>query len=220
MHTLTPPVETNLTNEFNRQLEALLQRGYPRLAGLSENEFAERIRQLRDHLDLIEPAPVDFANGRLPFVIVITPELVPTEETVRLLTWSGNAAFVDLRPRSIADFHPTDEAKLPSGAAYLLADIDRGTATLNVPPADAIAEIKREGRSPLTIEEGIAILTQYPEFLVKNHCFSLLGSRCGDRRVPALWISERRPRLGWCWEGAPHTWLGSASCRARLGVEG
>ena len=33
--------------------------------------------------------------------------------------------------------------------------------------------------------------------------------------VPAIWISNRAPKLGWCWAGNPHTWLGSASCSDR-----
>jgi NhaA family Na+:H+ antiporter len=44
---------------------------------------------------------------------------------------------------------------------------------------------------------------------------SLLGSRAGDRRVPALWLRRGHPKLGWCWAGNPHTWLGSASCGGR-----
>ena len=28
-----------------------------------------------------------------------------------------------------------------------------------------------------------------------------------------MWISERAPKLGWCWDGNPHTWLGTASAR-------
>ena len=39
----------------------------------------------------------------------------------------------------------------------------------------------------------------------------LSGSRRGDRRVPAMWISARAPKLGWCWDGNPHDWLGVAS---------
>jgi hypothetical protein len=61
------------------------------------------------------------------------------------------------------------------------------------------------------------VLTHHPDFLSKNNCFSLLASRRADRRVPALWISAGAPRLGWCWAGNRHTWLGSASCGARLG---
>jgi hypothetical protein len=69
------------------------------------------------------------------------------------------------------------------------------------------------------LEEGIALITHYPDVLMKNNGFSLLGSRCGDRRVTALWISGGKPKLGWCWTGNPHTWLGSASCRYRTGAE-
>ena len=40
----------------------------------------------------------------------------------------------------------------------------------------------------------------------------MAGSRRGDQRVPAFWVSEGRPKLGWCWDRNPHTWLGTASC--------
>ena len=76
------------------------------------------------------------------------------------------------------------------------------------------------GRTPLTIEEGIAVVTHAPQLLEKNRCFMLSGSRRGDRRVPAMWISERAPKLGWCWDGNPHDWLGVASAGARLAAPG
>lgn len=38
----------------------------------------------------------------------------------------------------------------------------------------------------------------------------------GEVRGPAWWVSGRRPRLGWCYQGAPHTWLGSASAARRV----
>ena len=71
-----------------------------------------------------------------------------------------------------------------------------------------------------------------PEVLERNRCFMTSGSRRAgsrpgrlDARVPALWISngtgrdgrERRgaPKLGWCWAGNRHTWLGIASVGSR-----
>jgi hypothetical protein len=30
-----------------------------------------------------------------------------------------------------------------------------------------------------------------------------------------MWISERAPKLGWCWDGNPHDWLGVASAAGR-----
>lgn len=215
--TVTHTTAPKLSEEFDRQIHTLIERGYADAAGLINEQFTSRIEPLKQYLAALPGGSADIAEGRLPFVIVVTAALVPLEKMVRLATWGGNPVFVNLDPNGINDYHPSDEVKLPTGDAYLLTVVDRGRATLNAPPAEALKTLKSWQRSPLTIEEGIAILTQHPEFLLKNNCFSLLGSRCGDRTVPALWISERRPRLGWCWEGAPHTWLGSASCRARLG---
>jgi hypothetical protein len=72
------------------------------------------------------------------------------------------------------------------------------------------------GRTPLTIDEGIAVVAHAPYLLEKNKCFMLSGSRRSDRRVPAMWISEGAPKLGWCWDGNPHSWLGVASAGGRV----
>src|SRR5215211_1153679 len=113
-------------------------------------------------------------------------------------------------------FEPLDEVTLPDGAAYLMVDLETGADTRNVTPDAALETINRRGRSPLTVDEGVALLTHHPEAVARNAGFSLLGSRCGDRRVTAMWISKGHPKLGWCWAGNPHTWLGSASCAGRL----
>ena len=105
--------------------------------------------------------------------------------------------------------------EIPEAASYTLRDVDLGAEFFDVTPEDALPEILARGRSPLTIEEGLAVLTQFPDVLKTKNAFSLLGSRRGDRRVPALWVSRGKPRLGWCWAGAPHSWLGAASCRDR-----
>ncbi len=59
----------------------------------------------------------------------------------------------------------------------LLLDIDRGRVTLNVTLGDAMTRIQSQNRFPLTFDEGIALLTQLPELLIKNNCYSLLESR-------------------------------------------
>ncbi len=85
-----------------------------------------------------------------------------------------------------------------------------------MPPEAALPVLLGRGRTPLTIPEGIALVRAFPAVLEKNRCFMLSGSRRGDRRVPALWISGRSPKLGWCWDGNPHSWLGVASTAGRL----
>ena len=151
-------------------------------------------------------------------MIVVKSELVPAARAIERVERRGKAGFSVLEDDDLARFVPIDAVELPDGPAYLMTGVDTGAETRNVTPDDALARIRAAGRSPLTVEEGIALVTHDPEAVAKNGGFSLLASRCGDRRVTALWISENRPKLGWCWAGNPHTWLGSASCAERIGA--
>jgi hypothetical protein len=209
--------------EFDRQLARLTALGHPAAAGHTPERFAELLAPLRPAAVATAGAGTPYAPeaGRVPFVLVVTRQLVPVDELMARTTLSGGRlpGFVDrlFEPGSLDRFVATPEVGLPDGRAHLLHDVERGEEFCGAVPRDAMAEIARRGRTPLTIEEGIALLTQFPGTLAKNKCYSLGGSRCGDRRVPALWISKRAPKLGWCWEGNPHTWLGMASAGGRTG---
>jgi hypothetical protein len=206
------------SREFDRQVENLIQKGYPAAAGLSAEAFLERLAPLRRKARALAAPPKDLAQGRLPFVIVITSDWVRTETAMSLVEREGWQGCTRLYPREPEDFEPIDGVSIPGGGAYLLVDIDRGQATRNVVPDEALKIIAKQKRSPLTMDEGVAVVTHYPEFLIKNNCFSLLASRhSADKRVPAIWINrDRRANLGWCWAGNPHSWLGSASCGRRV----
>lgn len=209
---------TGLFKEFDRQLENLIDKGYPELAGLSKESFRNITTPLRSKLDGLKLPDLDIDKGTLPFVIVIKNNLIPAEKMMELVEKEGKNGVTILRPHSSTDFKVIDDVKLSNKLAYLLLDIDRGKENINLPPSEAMKLIKEADRSPLTIDEGVAIVTQFPAFLIKNNCFSLLASRTGtNKRVPAIWInSKKEPNLGWCWDGNPHTWLGSASCRDRF----
>ena len=92
-----------------------------------------------------------------------------------------------LEPGELERFEPIEGLVIPDAPAYVATDVDLGAASRNVTP----------------------------EAIARNWGFSMAGSRCGDQRVPAFWVSEGRPKLGWCWDRNPHTWLGTASCAAR-----
>ena len=196
----------------------LVDKGYPAAAGISAASFRRALAPLRRCAARL-PAPVaDLEAGRIPWVIVITCGWVSTAEAMARVVRDGRRGQVAMQPVAPTDFSVRPGIRTPRGRAYLLVDIDRGRDSLNVRPEDALKTIRRKRRSPLTIDEGVALVTQFPEFLRKNNCYSLLASRRADQRVPAIWISgEKRPKLGWCWDRNPHTWLGSASCRRRIG---
>ena len=177
----------------------------------------EPLREVAADLPYSDP---DLEQGRIPFVIVVSRELVGPEASIGLVERRGKAATATmLDADDFERFRPIERLTPPEGSAYLIVDVSTGRDTLNVTPDDALETIERQGRSPLTLDEGIALVTQFPEAVAKNGGFSLPGSRRGDRRVTALWISDGRPKLGWCWAGNPHTWLGSASCAQRIGLE-
>ncbi|MDA4886435.1 DUF5701 family protein [Streptomyces sp. MS2A] len=215
--------------EFDQQVRTLVALGYPALSGRSPEQFTELVAPLRAEAvartgsaaraqahAAYDPA----VTGRVPFVLVVGRELAPIEATMALTTLRGGKlpGFVDrsFEPGSLERFVATEDTRPPGpDGVHLLFDVERGEEFCGVVPGDAMATLAGRGRTLLTIEEGIALLTHAPEILVKNKCFSTGGSRCGDRRVPALWISKRAPKLGWCWEGNPHTWLGMASAGSR-----
>ncbi len=201
------PTEAEL--EFDRQIDALAMSGLPDAMELAEPCFRACAEPLRD---LLPPVPGD--SARIPFVVVFPNiPVLPVLQTVHTV---GGAGFTTMTEEDVAGFRPLPELDLPAGP-YLLLDVDLGADTVGVPPGDVLPRITAAGRSPLTVAEGLTVLVSDTGVLRSRNCFSLAGSRAVDKRVPALWVSARRPRLGWCYQGAPHTWLGTASCAGRRG---
>jgi hypothetical protein len=199
--------------EFDRQLDTLVQLGYPALVGASESDFRAALTPLAAQLDRLDPATTVEPTDHIPFLLVVSP--APLAAAARLMTLRDKPAALMLEPEEIESFTPITDTAIPDALGYLLTDVDTGSEFCNVRPSDALPVITGRERMPLTIAEGVALVTHRPDMLRKNKCFSLLASRCGDKRVPAIWISAGAPKLGWCWNGNPHTWLGAASAGQR-----
>lgn len=191
--------------ELLRQTDVLAAQGYPALAGLGEREFR----------GLVEPL-AEVATDE-PWVLVVTGALVPPEAVVERVRLSGRPGFTTMRADDVRRFRPTGDVSVPDSPVYLAVDVDTGGATRGVRPDDALPAILEAGRTPLTLDEGLAVVAQHPEWLSERNCFEMLGSRAGDKRVTGLWLSKGAPRLGWCWGGNPHSWLGMATAGRRVG---
>jgi hypothetical protein len=166
--------------------------------------------------------------------LVIHPKRVSASALTPLLQHEGKIGFVVVDMPDIDDFSPIEQVALPSASMYLVNGIDRGDHMANWSPDEALPSITAAARTPLTIGEGIYWLLQQPEALERGHCFMTIGSRLRkssgsvDARTPALWISNgtgrdgrdnrNAPKVGWCWAGNRHTWLGFASAANRTGM--
>lgn len=198
--------------EFDRQLQTLLDKKYPALAGVAESQLIAHMEGLRPVATQAEWPP----GTRIPFVVVVTSSLVPTVAGVQAFEVAGRSGFTDMADE-IDDYRSIDGLTIPDTPAYLLLDVDTGAGTLNVRPDDALPLIIGQGRTPLTVDEGVAVVTQFRDVFKARNAFQALGSRAPNKRVPSFWISKGAPRLGWCWAGNPHTWLGAASAGGRAG---
>ena len=202
-------------DEFDRQLANLVDKGYPAMAGLSVAELTARVEPLRA---LLPPAKAS-TDDSIGFVLVVKSSLVPTGKAVERILVGKKTGFTDMTDE-IDSYLPIEGLGVPDSDVYLVVDVDTGRETLNVRPNDALPQILAAGRTPLTTDEGVALVTHYPEIFSSHNAFQALGSRAGNRRIPSFWVSKGAPRLGWCWAGNPHTWLGAASAAGRCAEQG
>lgn len=212
--------DEQVDQELDRQIGNLHELGYPALAGMSPQDLDALLEPLRPvaHRAGAEAGPGagSDADGRIRFLLVVASGLVPTTEAVARWSVRGRPGWTDMA-EELADYRPIDGVEVPEALVYLLVDVDTGPETLNVRPDDALPRIRAAGRTPLTIDEGVALVTQHPSVFADRNAFQALGSRTTNKRVPSFWVSKGAPRLGWCWAGNPHTWLGAASAAGRQG---
>lgn len=195
------------------QAERLVALGVPEIAGRSAADLRAEASGLPE--------------GAL---LVLSPVSAPVSALAELLRLDGRPGFVVSDMTDVDDFAPVVD--VPPAPVYGVLGLDRGDAMANWSPDEALPAITTAGRTPLTLAEGVHWLLQAPGVLERNRCFMTIGSRLRradgrlDARTPALWISggtgrdgaERRgaPKVGWCWAGNRHTWLGFASAAERV----
>jgi hypothetical protein len=199
----------------SEQIDRLVTLGVPGLAGITPEQFRELAAGLPDRPDGI---------------VVVPPSLVPASRLVPLLRLDDKPGFVVVDMPDLDEFVPRTDVEVPDAPLYVVTGIDRGDDMLNWSPDEALPAIEGRGRTPLTISEGISWLLQEPDRLERNRCFMTIASRKPkprglDARTPAIWISggtgrdgrERKgaPKVGWCWAGNRHTWLGFGSAATR-----
>src|SRR5690606_21512058 len=168
-------------SELSKQVDHLVTLGYHELVGMKSDVFRDALEPLSKQFNKNLPnratpgASGDGSDGHVDFLLVVHSPKAPMSRLLQLIERRGLPAVERLHPRVVDDFTPLDSVPLPAGEAYLLLDVERGAEYLNVTPDAALDAILGHGRSPLTIAEGVALLTHYPEFLQPNNCFSMLA---------------------------------------------
>jgi len=199
--------------EFSRQIDNLAKKGFPKLAGMDEKKFATIFEPLKERLK--ELSGKEFKEGRIPFVVVPRDKLLALEKQMPLVELDGKKGYTGID--DVSEFFTTAEGvEIPEAMAYLVVDIENGKVMLGRSADEAVKQFKKEGRSPLTADEGVAIILQHPEIL-KDHYMDLAASRHGADGVADVWLHEGKPKLDWSSSDGSDAKWGSASCGSRVG---
>ncbi|MGC9540045.1 DUF5701 family protein [Streptomyces sp. UG1] len=212
----SPPADLPPLPPLTTQAEHLIALGVPDLAAIPADElraFAEKAER-----------------GDGGTLLAVHPDRAPASALAPLLRRADKPGFAVVDMPDVDDFAP-DGIELPDAPLYVVTGIDRGDQMANWSPEEALPALTEQTRTPLLLTEGIHWVLQQPAALERNRCFMTIGSRLRkangalDARTPAIWISngtgrdgrERRdaPKVGWCWWGNRHTWLGFASTTGR-----
>lgn len=215
------------------QAEHLISLGVHDLARIPADElraFAEATASEAGTNGTAEGGTAERGDHNPNALLAVHPDRLPASALTPLLRRDDRPGFVVVDMPDVDDFAP-DAIELPDAPFYVVTGIDRGDHMANWSPEEALPALTRQDRTPLLLTEGIHWVLQQPQALERNRCFMTIGSRLRkangtlDARTPAIWISngtgrdgrERRnaPKVGWCWWGNRHTWLGFASATGR-----
>jgi hypothetical protein len=200
-------VDVLLEDELTRQSDVLVSLGYAEEVRAASTALLEPLRSRLG--ERVTSAPEGAS-----FVLVPGPALAPVSARVPMLRLKERAGTLSRHFADVDTFGPVVD--VPETPVYAVVGVERGEEFCGVRPAEAAEVLAGRGRTMLTMEEGLAFLHAVPAALEKNKCFHTGASRGTDKRVPALWISDKAPHLGWCWEQNHHTWLGVASAAERV----
>ncbi len=176
-----------LLTELERQVGTLVRRGLPQLCGIGVAELVAVFAPLRDVVARIAPPP-RASGAEAPFVVVPPRSLVSTVDAMRGVRHRG----------------------LPGVSHLLLRAKPRSTPALAHVAIGVACGSGDDDRAPLTVDEGIALATRFPEMVPRADGLVLVDPS-GLRAV--LRMDDRGPTLAAAPVGS--TSPANASCRER-----
>ena len=158
---------------FAKQINTIMESKFHAPPGLSESDFLNRfilpLKQL-----LVENVKVtQIDKSRIPILVVIPHTIAPLSYQIERVRESINDIKLEhiIKPEWFENAKGVSTPEEP----YLLLDVETGYAMKNTPPKKCVQSFSDAGRFALTIDEGIALITHFPEVL-ESHWVDLPGS--------------------------------------------
>lgn len=179
---------------FNEQLERIIEREFHTIAHLSKADFIERyFEPLRQLLAQCQEK-IEVQDNYIPFLLVVPHNVVPSTYQLKCIREELDQKQYDyiIKPEW---FKNAPGVSTPS-EPYLILNVETGLALINTAPAKCVEKFNHEGRFALTIDEGLALVTYFPEVL-ESHWVDLPGSvlihKCAGQDARRRGVSSALP---------------------------
>ena len=228
-----------LSELFSQQINTIMERKFHAPTGLSESDFINRFIMPLKQLLVGNDRVIQIDENRIPILVVVPHTTVPLSYQLERIRESINDLQLDhiIQPEWFENAKGVSTPDKP----YLLLDVETGYAMKNTPPKKCVQTLSDQGRFALTIDEGIALISHFPEVL-ERHWIDLPGSVLIHKFVgedvmkrgmltslpPAFAKATFVPtlnylyynylRLYYIYEGTETPYSGSASCANRLSL--
>ena len=228
-----------LVELFAKQVKTITERKFHMPTGLSENDFVNRHIMPLKQLLVKNDKYTKITESHIPFLVVVPNAMVPLSYQLERIRENINGIELDhlIKPEWFENAPGLSTPDKP----YLLLDVETGYAMKNTTPKKSVEIFKNEGRFPLTVDEGIALISHFPEVL-KSHWVDLSGSVLihkfvGQDAIKRGMLSSLPPafakatfvptlnyiyydyfRLYYVYEVTETPYSGSASCANRLSL--
>ena len=222
-----------------KQAETILERKFHIPTGLSPSDFVKGHIMPLEQLLAENVKSTTIEESHIPILIVIPNAVVPLSYQLERARESINDIHLD-HPIKPEWFENSKGVTTPN-KPYILLNVETGYAMKNVTPKKCVETFNDEGRFALTVDEGIALISHFPEVL-ESHWIDLPGSVLihkfvGEEVMKRGMLSSLPPafakatfvptinyiyynylRLYYIYEVTETPYSGSASCAERLSL--
>ena len=224
---------------FDTQLNTIRERKFHLPTGLSENDFVNRHILPLKQLLAKNIKDTDVEESHIPVLIVVPHSIVPLSYQLERTRERINDIQLEhiIKPEWFENAKGVSTPDKP----YLLLDVENGYGMKNTTPKKCVATFNDAGRFALTVDEGIALITHFPDVL-ESHWVDLPGSVLihkfvGEEVMKRGMLSSLPPafakatfvptlnykyynylRLYYIYEVTETPYSGSASCGQRLSL--
>lgn len=174
--------------------------------GMTTLEFMGHFALLNDVCNKWEPREIP--DSHVPALVVVPFSLVSAKDQLERIEYEGKKGLLlGIKEEEIWNV----ENGIP-GEPYLLIDVEDGRERINNFTEASEQLIQKRGRHTLTVNEGVALVTQVPNVLREWYILELGGSRYGRRLV-----AKPTPRGGY--EAWPPSEVSVQETQLEMGID-